>query len=155
LFGDCGQGTPSDNAIAHQTYLAKPDFIFIPGDIVYGSGRITEYLRSSSPTTALRSLTKQRRAGVAVRTVYRRARQSRYGPEQLPALPRRNGLLLLLDRPLNDPMPLAGAPKTTHTLTGTIGKQEFLAAAGPRYSRMANFSFDYGNSHWTVLDANT
>lgn len=40
-------------------------------------------------------------------------------------------------------------------LNGTIGKEEFLAAAGPRYPRMANFSFDYGNSHWTVLDANT
>ena len=30
----------------------------------------------------------------------------------------------------------------------------FLQGAGPRYPRMANFSFDYGNSHWTVLDAN-
>src|SRR5215467_11754888 len=42
LFGDCGQGTPSENAIAYQAYLAKPQFIFIPGDIVYGSGRISE-----------------------------------------------------------------------------------------------------------------
>ncbi|MDQ6700004.1 MAG: metallophosphoesterase, partial [Acidobacteriota bacterium] len=30
----------------------------------------------------------------------------------------------------------------------------FLAAAQKRYPRMANFSFDYGNAHWTVLDSN-
>ena len=38
LFGDCGQGTPSENAIAYQASLTKPDFIFIPGDVVYGAG---------------------------------------------------------------------------------------------------------------------
>ena len=27
-------------------------------------------------------------------------------------------------------------------------------SAGAAYPRMANFSFDYGNSHWTVLDSN-
>lgn len=43
LFGDSGQGTPAENAVAYQAYLAKPDFIFIPGDIVYGAGRISEY----------------------------------------------------------------------------------------------------------------
>ena len=43
LFGDCGQGAPLEDAIAYQAYLAKPDFVFIPGDIVYGSGRISEY----------------------------------------------------------------------------------------------------------------
>ncbi len=50
LFGDCGQGTPSENAIAYQAYLAKPDFIFIPGDIVYGSGRISEYRTKFFPS---------------------------------------------------------------------------------------------------------
>ena len=43
LFGDCGEGTPAENAVAYQAFLAKPDFIFIPGDIVYSSGRISEY----------------------------------------------------------------------------------------------------------------
>ena len=33
-------------------------------------------------------------------------------------------------------------------------RQAFLAAAGTAYPRMANFSFDYGNAHWTVLDSN-
>lgn len=49
LFGDCGEGTLAENAIAYQTSLAKPDFIFIPGDIVYGSGRISEYRQRFFP----------------------------------------------------------------------------------------------------------
>ena len=34
-------------------------------------------------------------------------------------------------------------------------KKAFKDAAGNRYPRMSNFSFDYGNAHWTVLDADT
>src|SRR5690349_20215704 len=50
LFGDCGQGTPAENAVAVQAFLAKPDFVFIPGDIVYGSGRISEYRTKFFPS---------------------------------------------------------------------------------------------------------
>jgi hypothetical protein len=63
---------------------------------------------------------------------------------------------LYWDQPLNGPMTPPDAAKAAHTLTGSKTAQPvFLAGAGPRYPRMANFSFDYGNSHWTVLDANT
>jgi acid phosphatase type 7 len=34
VFGDCGAGTPSQRKVAYQAYLAKPNFIVIPGDIV-------------------------------------------------------------------------------------------------------------------------
>jgi len=33
-------------------------------------------------------------------------------------------------------------------------KSAFLAAAPLSYLRMANFSFDYGNAHWTVTNPN-
>ena len=42
LFGDCAQNT-GQKAIAYQTSLANPDFVFIAGDIVYTAGRISEY----------------------------------------------------------------------------------------------------------------
>ncbi len=29
-----------------------------------------------------------------------------------------------------------------------------MLAAGSRYPTMSNYSFDYGNSHWLILDAN-
>ena len=34
-------------------------------------------------------------------------------------------------------------------------KKAFLEAAGETYPRMTNYSFNYGNAHWTVLDADT
>ena len=33
-------------------------------------------------------------------------------------------------------------------------KAAFAQAAGKAFPRMANFSFDYGDVHWTILDAN-
>jgi acid phosphatase type 7 len=43
-------------------------------------------------------------------------------------------------------------------ISKTIGpeatKKAFLAGAGKAFPRMASFSIDYGNLHWTVLDAN-
>ena len=43
VFGDCGADTPEERAIAYRTFLAKPDFVMITGDIVYGSGLVSEY----------------------------------------------------------------------------------------------------------------
>ena len=33
-------------------------------------------------------------------------------------------------------------------------RKAFMDGAGEKYPRMTNFSFDYGNAHWTVLDSN-
>jgi 3',5'-cyclic AMP phosphodiesterase CpdA len=45
-----------------------------------------------------------------------------------------------------DPYPL---------LEGAAARQRaFREACGARFPRMANYSFDYGNTHWTVLDSN-
>src|SRR5580658_10239880 len=147
LFGDCGQGTPSENAIAYQAYLAKPDFIFIPGDIVYGSGRISEYRMKffpsynsdeASPATGaplLRSVPFIAAPGNHDTAL---ANYARF-PDAL-------AYFLYWDQPLNGPMAPPDAAKATHTLTGSkIAQPVFLAEAGSRYPRMANFSFDYGN----------
>jgi hypothetical protein len=42
-FGDCAAGTDGQKAVAYRAYLARPDYVLIPGDIVYARGRITEY----------------------------------------------------------------------------------------------------------------
>jgi acid phosphatase type 7 len=157
LFGDCAQGTPSQNAVAYQAYLAKPDFIFIPGDIVYGAGRISEYrtkffpvYNSDEPSAAngaplLRSLPFIAAPGNHDTDL---ANFQRF-PDAL-------AYFLYWDQPLNGPVPPSDAVKATHVLTGSSEAQAtFSDGAKPRYPRMANFSFDYGNAHWTVLDANT
>jgi hypothetical protein len=156
LFGDCGQGTPSENAIAYQTWLAKPDFLFIPGDIVYGSGRISEYRDRFFPNYNSEDPSIKNGAPL-LRSVPFIAAPGNHDTalQNFQRYPDALAYFLYWDQPLNGPVPPAGAAKTTHTLTGTTGQSEFLEGSKPRYPRMANFSFDYGNSHWTVLDANT
>ena len=156
LFGDCGQGTPSENAIAYQTYLVKPDFIFVPGDIVYGSGRISEYRTKFFPTYSAEEPSPANGAPLLQSVPFIAAPGNHdTALANFQRYPDALAYFLYWDQPLNGPVPPAGVAKTVHTLTSETGKTEFLEAARQRYPRMANFSFDYGNSHWTVLDANT
>ena len=157
LFGDCGQGTPSENAIAYQAYLAKPDFIFIPGDIVYGSGRISEYRTKFFPSYNADEPSATNGAPL-LRSIPFIAAPGNHDTAlaNFSRFPDALAYFLYWDQPLNGPSAPPEASKVAHTLTGSTAAQPiFLAAAKPRYPRMANFSFDYGNSHWTVLDANT
>src|SRR5579872_2575248 len=43
VFGDAGQNTPGQRAIAYRAYQEHPDFVAIPGDIVYSTGRMSDY----------------------------------------------------------------------------------------------------------------
>jgi acid phosphatase type 7 len=157
VFGDGAQGTPASRAIAYQTSLVKPDFVFITGDIVYSSGRISEYREKFFPVynaeTAfpdvgaplLRSIPFIAAVGNhdSVLTNFQR-----YGD----AL----AYFLYWDLPLNGFVPGPNSHAVVHRLTGNEQAQPaFLAAAGSRYPLMANFSFDYGNTHWLVIDSNT
>src|ERR1051326_1183684 len=156
LFGDCGQGTPSENAIAYQTWLAKPDFLFIPGDIVYTAGRISEYRAKFFPSYSAEEPSPATGAPLLQSVPFIAAPGNHdTALVNFQRFPDALAYFLYWDQPLNGPVPPPEAAKAQHTLTGKIGQTEFLEAAKPRYPRMANFSFDYGNSHWTVLDANT
>ncbi len=49
LFGDTGADTIPERKIVYQTYLHKPDFLVIAGDIVYSFGCLSEYLAKFFP----------------------------------------------------------------------------------------------------------
>ena len=58
-------------------------------------------------------------------------------------------------QPLNGPVAPPGPIALAPPLEGPEPRlKAFRDAAGPNYPRMANFSFDNGDVHWTVLDAN-
>jgi 3',5'-cyclic AMP phosphodiesterase CpdA len=157
LFGDCAQGTPSQNAIAYQAYLAKPDFLFITGDIVYGAGRISEYRTKFFPVYNTDEPSVANGAPL-LRSVPFIAAPGNHDTDlaNFRRFPDALAYFLYWDQPLNGPVPPADAVKAAHVLTGSTDAQgTFRDGASPRYPRMANFSFDYGNSHWTVIDANT
>jgi hypothetical protein len=155
VFGDCGAGTAEERQVADQLYRSRPDFLLIAGDIVYTRGRIREYRDKfwpvydadiASPTVGaplLRSslfVTAPGNHDVAARDL------GQY-PDGL-------AYFYYWDQPLNGPVGREGGPLTPLLLGPEANREAFLRAAGPAYPRMANFSFDYGNAHWTVLDSN-
>lgn len=156
IFGDGAQGTPAAKAIAYQTWLAKPDFVLIPGDIVYNSGRISEYRKNFFPVYNAETASADAGAPLLRSVPFIAAvgnhdtaltNFQRYGD----AL----AYFLYWDQPLNGFVPAKEAHASAHRLAGNDAAQApFLASAGPRYPLMANFSFEYGNAHWLVIDSN-
>ena len=61
---------------------------------------------------------------------------------------------LYWDQPRHGPLGAAGGPLVPRLTGPAANTDAFTVSAGAAYPRMANFSFDYGNSHWTVLDSN-
>ena len=155
VFGDCGAGTAEQKEVAYQAFLARPDFVMITGDIVYSRGRISEYREKfwtiynadqASPNAGaplLRSSLFVAAPGnhdIAIRDL-----------EKYP-----DGLAYFLywDQPRNGLPGKEGGPLVASLIGPAVNRQAFLASAGGKYPRMANFSFDYGDAHWLVLDSN-
>src|SRR5215469_5948060 len=134
LFGDCAQGTPSENAIAYQAYLAKPDFLFITGDIVYGSGRISEYRTKFFPVYNADEPSAANGAPL-LRSVPFLAAPGNHDTALANFLrfPDALAYFLYWDQPLNGPAPPIDAVKATHVLTGSTGQAAFREGAKPRY----------------------
>lgn len=157
LFGDCSQGTPGQRAIAYQASLVKPDYLFITGDIVYSSGRISEYRSKFFPVYNPDEASPEVGAPLT-RSVPFIAAPGNHDTalQNFNRFPDALAYFLYWDQPMNGFTAPAGCAKCAHKLTGNDDAQAaFLESAGARYPRMANFSFDYGNVHWTVLDSNT
>jgi Calcineurin-like phosphoesterase len=154
-FGDSAKNSSGQRKVTYQTHLLKPDYVLITGDIVYFQGRIGEYrpkffpifaAREASPTTGAPLLDSTLFVGVP-------------GNHDLLVndFARSSDLMAYFyfwSQPLNGPIP-GPTTKLTPPIKGPEARlNAFLEAAGPNYPRMANFSFDYGDVHWTVLDAN-
>jgi acid phosphatase type 7 len=59
------------------------------------------------------------------------------------------------EQPLNGLLGKEGGAIVPNLKGSETNKKAFFTAAGDAYPRMTNYSFDYGNAHWTVLDADT
>jgi hypothetical protein len=154
-FGDCGAGTAPQKAVAYQTHLARPDFLMITGDIVYSRGRISEYLEKFWPVYNAEVASPVLGAPLLRSTLFVAAPGNHdIATRDLEKYPDGLAYYLYWDQPRNGPIDVRGRPLVP-PITGPVANQQaFVAAAGDTYPRMANFSFDYGNAHWTVLDSN-
>jgi hypothetical protein len=154
-FGDCGVNTPEQKMIAYRTYLQHPDFVFIPGDIVYSRGRVSEYLQKFWPIYNADEASPSLGAPLLRSTPFLAgAGNHDVANRDLQRYPDGLAYFLYWDQPLNGPLVKEGSSLVPPLKGPEANRKAFLDAAGPAYPRMANFSFDYGNAHWTVLDSN-
>ncbi len=155
VFGDSGANTPEEKAIAYRTFQVKPDFVMITGDIVYSKGRISEYVQNfwhvynseeAKPSVGA-PLMRSTLFTAAVGNHDVASRDFASAPDSL-------AYFLYWSQPLNGPPGTEQFPYVNPITGSEASKAAFLQSAGSAYPKMVNFSFDYGNSHWTVLDAN-
>jgi hypothetical protein len=161
VFGDIASGTAAQPKIAYQVYKSKPDMAMITGDIVYRYGTYSLYLARFFPVynAEQASLTQ---GSPLIRSSLLMASPGNHDIDitaetlvrNLDNLPDGLAYFYMFQQPLNGPL-LAGSTKNIPELIGTEQRQQaFRTVAGANYPRMTNFSFDYGNVHWTVIDAN-
>ncbi|MGE0262757.1 MAG: metallophosphoesterase [Candidatus Obscuribacterales bacterium] len=160
VFGDTGAGSFGQRKVAFQCFQKKPDLLVIPGDLVYDRGRVSEYLSRFFPilNSARAGLNSGAPLMASTLTIavlgnhdvancnYRGTDLNRY-PDAL-------GYFIFFEQPLNGPVRIANSRNST-PLSGSAENQlDFIKAAGKNFPATANYSFDYGNSHWLILDAN-
>jgi 3',5'-cyclic AMP phosphodiesterase CpdA len=154
-FGDCADGEAPQKDVAYRVSLQKPDMVLITGDIVYPHGRASEYAKWFWPvynaeTAGIRTGAPLMRStlfvGVSGNHDLDYANLSSY-PDGL-------AYFAYWRQPLNGPG-LAPGARNTPPVSGPDAAKDVLAkAAGTAYPRGANFSFDYGGAHFTVIDSN-
>ncbi len=153
VFGDVGAGTKEAREIANAVYSAKPDFVVIPGDIVYDYGLIADYNTKFWP---IYNANKIDSVGVPLmRSVPFIGAVGNHDADSrdLDKAPDALAYFYYWDQPLNGYASKEGGA-TLPVLKGSDAhKKAFFDGAGSRYPAMTNFSFNYGNAHWLVLDA--
>ena len=155
VFGDSSKNSVGQREVAYQASLLRPDMILITGDIVYFQGRVGEYRPKFFPIYAANRASPSDGAPLLGSTLF-------------VGVPGNHDLMVndfdqasdlmayfyFWSQPLNGPVVAPGI-KLAPPLKGAEPRRKaFVDAAGPNYPRMANFSFDNGDVHWTVLDAN-
>jgi 3',5'-cyclic AMP phosphodiesterase CpdA len=154
VFGDCGTGSTEQRAVAYQAGRARPDYVVITGDVVYLRGRASEYLDRFFPIYNAEISSPHIGTSLLRSTLFYAAPGNHDLIERnLDKHP--DGLAFFYEwaYPLNGPEPPPGAP--AGVLEGSAARvQAFRKAAGSAFPRMANYSFNYGDIHWTVLDGN-
>lgn len=179
VFGDMGNGSPGQRRLAYR--LAQParqgsgvkpgnlpyvkpqgaDLIVATGDIVYNSGRYSEYLSKffsvynpdkDSPETGAAIL-----ANTMMVSCVGNHDVAKMDPETLVSFDEYPDLMAyfaLWSLPLNGPDHKALGLAEPPLAGNTSAQRAALASAGERFPRMTNYSYDYGCAHFLVLDGN-
>ncbi len=153
-FADIGAETVNQKKLAGRAYLAKPDFVVVPGDIVYERGQISEYRSKFWPIYNADAVGEI--GGPLLRSVPMICAPGNHDTDtrDLNKYPDALAYFYYWSQPLNGPKGAEGGPIVPVLTASTENRAAFEAAAGDAYLTMSNYSFDYGNAHWIVLDSN-
>jgi acid phosphatase type 7 len=153
VSGDMGAGTKAASQVANGIYKSNADFVAIAGDIVYSQGLISEYKTKFWP---IYNADKVDSTGVPLMSSVPFVAAVGNHDADTRDLDRFPGALAYYhfwDQPLNGPVGKEGGPLLPLLKASDANRKAFLDGAADKYPRMTNFSFDYGNAHWTVIDS--
>jgi acid phosphatase type 7 len=155
VFGDCAADTTDQRAIASLAHQQNADMILITGDIVYSRGRSSEYLSHYFPVYNADKADSKIGAPLSRSTLMVAAPGNHdILTTDIEKYPDTQAFFYYWAHPLNGIERKFG-DASTPVLKGSAAKiSAFQAAAGANFPRMANYSFDYGNAHWLILDSN-
>ena len=153
-FADIGAETTDQKRLAYQAYKANPDLVVVPGDIVYDYGLVSEYRTKFWPIYNADNADKH--GAPLLRSVAMVAAPGNHDTEtrNLDDKPDALAYYYYWNQPLNGPLGHEGGPLVPALTATAHNRAAFTQAAGEAYPRMTNYSFDYGNAHWTVIDSN-
>jgi 3',5'-cyclic AMP phosphodiesterase CpdA len=156
VTGDTGAHTDQEKRIVYQMHRAEPDFIAITGDIVYSTGRMAEYREKYFPIYNADVASAETGAPlIRSRISFGAYGNHDAGTGDLTRDPDGQAYFLNWAFPLNGPYAQAELPNTQVIKGPPDRVKAHLTLLRATFPRMANYSFDYGNAHWTFLDSNT
>ncbi len=162
-FGDNSFGDLSDHMIAYQAYKQNPDFVMNTGDNVYEDGLDDEYARyffpvynadEAAPRIGAPLLRSVPFYSVIANHDCHGKDAKKHPVADFDKNPDSLAYYTSLHLPLNGFDPTFPTP----TLANTDNGKEMLAvaqkAAGARWMRQANYSYDAGDVHFLCIDSN-
>ena len=153
VVGDTADGKPDSRVIAHQMWLAKPEFALIVGDIVYSRGLFSEYLTNFWPVyNDVATPGPKTGAPLLQSTVlYPVLGNHDVAATNLGRTPDGFGAFYFFHPPLNGPK----APTLATPIGGTPAEvAAFKTAVGDTHPSLGIYSFDNGPVHFLCLDGN-
>ncbi len=161
VVGDMGNGSVEAGHVAYEIWRQKADLIAITGDVVYHRGTVNEYLARYFPFYNLDKPGPETGAPI-LRSVPTFTSLGNHCVGKMEwnkssSFDEHPGLLAYFhywSLPLNGPTSIADDKNVPDQRGGEAAIGRFRCTAGERFPVMANYSFDYGNVHWLVLDAN-
>jgi predicted phosphodiesterase len=161
LFGDMGANTEAQRKVAYRIFESKPDLLVFLGDITYDYGLYSEYLNKFFPIYNCEKASFEAgapilRAIVAIAVLGNHDVALGDNPHGVNLDKFADGLAFfeIWSSPLNGPLSTSAESNIPRLIGTKASKLEYEKQAGERYPRMANYSFNYGDAHWLVLDAN-